>query len=111
MEKNRLEKVRKQIFYENTNIVTKKLGGKNARNNFSRNTLIVRAKNVGKKIVGKMCEKRFFYSQEYRDQKIGEQNARNYFCRNTLIVRAKNVWKKIVGKKCEKRFFIFTRIS
>jgi len=30
-----------------------KMRGKNARNNFSRNTRIVRAKNVGKKIVGK----------------------------------------------------------
>jgi len=28
MEKNRLEKVRKHVFYENTNIVTKKWGGK-----------------------------------------------------------------------------------
>ena len=27
MEKNRLEKVRKHVFYENTNIVTKKWGG------------------------------------------------------------------------------------
>jgi len=30
MEKNRLEKVRKHVFYKHTNIVTKKSGGKNA---------------------------------------------------------------------------------
>jgi len=31
--------------------------GKNARNNFSRNTLIVQAKNVGEKLFGKNSEK------------------------------------------------------
>ena len=30
MEKNRLEKVRKHVFYKHTNIVTKKSGEKNA---------------------------------------------------------------------------------
>ena len=62
--KNRRKKVRKTFFYIHTNIVTKKWGEQNARNNFSRNTLIVRAKNVGEKIVGKRCEKRFLYSHE-----------------------------------------------
>ena len=37
-----------------------KMGGRNARNNFSRNKRIVRLKNFGQKIVGKMSEKRFF---------------------------------------------------
>jgi len=92
------EKSEKNVFYIHTNIVTKKWGEQNARNNFSRNTLIVRAKNVGKKIVGKKCEKRFLYSHEYRDQNMGGKNARNNFSKNTLIVRAKN-GKKIVGKK------------
>jgi len=41
--------------------MTKKWGEQYARNNFSSNTLIVRAKNVGKIIVGKKCEKTFFY--------------------------------------------------
>ena len=59
-EKNRPKKVRKTFFYIHTNIVIKKCGGKTPRNNSSRNTLIVRTKNVGKKIVGKKCEKRFF---------------------------------------------------
>jgi len=43
-----------------THIVTKKLEEINARNNFCRNTRIVRGKNDGKKIVVKKCEKRFF---------------------------------------------------
>ena len=46
-------------------------GGKNARNNFSRNTRIVRKKNVGKKIVGKSAKNVFLYSHEYREQKMG----------------------------------------
>jgi len=74
----------KQFFQKHTNSATKKVGKKsseksakkrilysqeyrdkkwgerNARNNFSRNTRIVRSKNVGKKIVGKKCEKAFF---------------------------------------------------
>jgi len=59
-EKNRWKKVRKHVFYIHTNIVTKKWGEKNARNNFSRNTQIVREKTVRKKIVGKNFEKTFF---------------------------------------------------
>ena len=51
--KNRRKKVRKTFFYIHTNTVTKKWGEKKARNNFSGKTLIVRAKNVGQKIVGK----------------------------------------------------------
>ena len=52
------KKCKKNVFYIYTNIVTQK-GGKNARNKFSRNTRIVRAKNVGKKIVGIMGRKVF----------------------------------------------------
>jgi len=36
------------------------MGGKKARNNFSRDTRIVRAKNIGKKIVSKQFENMFF---------------------------------------------------
>jgi len=46
-------------------------GGGNARNNFSRNAQIVRRKNVGKKSSEKRANKRFLYSQEYRDKKMG----------------------------------------
>ena len=53
--------------------MTKKWGGINERNIFSRNTRIVREKNVEKKIVGKKCEKPFLHSHEYRDQKMVEK--------------------------------------
>ena len=65
--------MRKNVFYIHTNIVTKKWGQKNARNNFPTNTRIVRRKNVGKKIVGKSAKKHFLYSQEYRDKKRGQK--------------------------------------
>ena len=54
------EKSAKKVFLYSHEYRDKKMGEQNARNNFSRNTLIVRAKNVGEKIVGKKCEKRFF---------------------------------------------------
>ena len=73
------EKVRKNVFYIHTNIVTKKWRQRNARNNFSRNTRIERAKNLGKKSSVKSAKKRFLYSQEYRDQKIGTKKCKKQF--------------------------------
>jgi len=49
---------KKRFLYSHENRVKK--WGKNARNNFYRNTPIERAKNVGKKIVAKKYEKTFF---------------------------------------------------
>ena len=59
MEKNRLDRVRKHVFYKHTNIVTKKWGEKNARKIFSKNTRISRDKNDGKKSFGKSAKTRF----------------------------------------------------
>jgi len=58
--KNSSGKIPKNFFLYSHEYRDQKMGGKNARNNFSRNTRIVREKNVGKKIVGKKCEKGFF---------------------------------------------------
>jgi len=65
-------------FFIFTRITYQKMEGKNARNNFSGNTRIVRAKN-GEKIVGKSAKNVFLYSHEYREQKMGGKNARNNF--------------------------------
>ena len=46
-------KSEKNVFLYSNEYRDQKMGGKNARNNFSRNTVIVRTKNVGDKIVGK----------------------------------------------------------
>jgi len=62
MEKNRLEKVQKYVFYKYTNIVTKKSEGKKARKNFSKNTRIGYPKNVGKNRLKKV-RKYVFYKQ------------------------------------------------
>ena len=91
--------MQKAFFYIHTNIVTKKWGEQNARNNFSRNTLIVRAKNVGKKIVGKRCEKRFLYSHEYRDQKIGGTKRSKLVLQKHTISASKKCLEKNRRKK------------
>jgi len=70
----------KKSFLYFTNIVIKKWGERNARNNFSRNTsnsanIKCREKNRWKK-----CENRFLYSHEYRDQKMeGQKFAKQFF--------------------------------
>ena len=103
--------MRKTYFYIHTNIVTKKWGGKNARNNFSRNTRIVRAKNFVKKIVGKKCEKRFLYSHEYRDQKMGVKKRAKQFFQKYTNSASKNCLGKNRRKKVRKTFFyIYTNI-
>ena len=71
--------MRKIVFYIHTNIVTKKWEQKNARNNFPRNTRIVRAKNFGKKSSLKSAKKRFLYSHEYRDHKMGGKTRETIF--------------------------------
>jgi len=73
------EKSGKTFFFYSQEYRDQKMGGKNARNNFSSNTLKVRTKNVGKKIVGKKCEKRLLYVHKYLYQKMGGKNARNNF--------------------------------
>ena len=100
--KNLRQKVRKNVFYINTNVVTKKWGVKNARNNFSINRRIVRTKNVGKKIVVIKCEKRFLYSHECREQKIVGKKRAKHFSINARIVREIYFAKKNCGKKVRK---------
>ena len=64
LEKNLRKIVRKKFFYIHTNIVTKKLGGNNSRNNFSRIKRIVRAINVGKISSEKSDKNVFLYSHK-----------------------------------------------
>ena len=99
MEKNRLEKVRKHVFYKHTNIVTKKWGEKISR----------RINNVTKK-GGKNSRKKFFHkkqiSQANNDKKNRLEKVRiHVFYKHTNIVTKK--W----GGKNEKKIFPETRIS
>jgi len=73
--KDRRKKVRKTFLYILTNIVTIKWGEKRA-NNFSRKTIIMRSKNVGKKSSEKSAKNVFLYSQEYREQTIWGKKTR-----------------------------------
>ena len=110
MEKN-LRKSAKNVFLKSHEYRDQKMGEQNARNNFSRNTLIVRAKNAGKKSSEKSAKNVFLYSHEYRDQKVGGIKRAKQFFPNHINSSSKKCWEKIAGKKYEKRFFIFTRIS
>jgi len=80
MEKNRLEKLRKHVFYKHMNIVTKN-GGKNARNFFFQKHTDFARKQRWKKVVKKKCEITIFYKH-----------------RNIVT-------KKMGGNKREKNFF------
>jgi len=74
------QNVRKNVFLQIYECRDKKMGGgENARNNFSRNTRIVRAKNVGKKIVVKKYKKRFLYSHDIVTKNGGGKNHVNIF--------------------------------
>jgi len=56
-----------------------KMGGKNARNNFSRTTRIVRSKNVAKKIVGKKCENVFYIYTNIMTKNGGKKTRETIF--------------------------------
>jgi len=58
--KNNVLKSAKIRFLKTHKYCYKKMGEKNARNNFSRNTRISQAKNDGKKSSGKSAKTRFF---------------------------------------------------
>jgi len=67
-------------------------------------------KNVGKKIVGKKCEKLFYINTNIETKKLGGKNARNNFSRNTRKVLEKNVGKKSSEKSAKTYSYIHTNI-
>ena len=79
------------------------------RNNYSRITRRVRAKNVRKKSSGKSAKKRFLYSHEYRDPKGGKKRAKQVFQKHTNSA-CKKCWEKIVGIMGKNVFYIHTDI-
>jgi len=89
VEKNRLEKVRKHVFYKHTNIVTKNGGQKREEKIFSRNTPISRAKNDGKNCLKKLRKLVFYKHTNILTKKWGEKNARKNFSRNKNIAPKK----------------------
>jgi len=87
------QKIAKKRYLYSHEYRVQKMGGKNARNNFSRNTLIERAKNVGKKIVAKKCEKTIFIFIRISLPKNGGKK------RETIFPETQMMGKKILRKK------------
>ena len=88
------EKSAKNISLYSHEYRDQKMWGKKARINFSKNSGIVRAKNVGEKMSEKL-RKTFFYIQtNIETKKCRAKNSRKNFSRNKSIVRAKNVGEK-----------------
>ena len=102
MEKNLLEKVRKQVFYKHTNVETIKWE-KTREKIYSRNANIA-TKKRWKKIVWKKCEIRFLLTHVYRDQKIvGKKRVKKIFQKHTNRV-SKKMMEKNRSKKERKNF-------
>jgi len=103
MKKNRPEKVRKHIFYKQTNIVTKKLGEKYREKFFFQKHTYIASYKRWKKIVWKKCENTFFINTLIMCPKMGEKNREKNFSRNTDFA-SKQRWKKSSGKSAKTRF-------
>ena len=78
MEKNRLGKVRKHVFYKHTNIVTKKWGGGNARKKFSRNTRISLGKKMEKNRLEKVRKHVFYKHTNIVTKMWGKTREKNF---------------------------------
>jgi len=76
--KNRWKKVRKTFFYIHTKIVTKKWGGKRAKQFFQKHTNSAR-KKCSEKIRWKKVRKTFFLFTQNRDQKLGGKTRETIF--------------------------------
>ena len=84
------------------------MGGKNARNNFSRKTRLVRSKIVGKKSSEKSAKNDFLYSHEYRDQKMwGKKRGKQFFQKHTKSA-SKKCWEKNRRKEVRKTVFLYS---
>ena len=87
MEKNRMEKAQKHVFYKHTNNVTKKWGKKTREIFFSKNTLISGYKNDGIKSSWKKCENTFFYENTNIVTKKWRGKTREKFFPETHVYR------------------------
>ena len=98
------EKSAKQPFLYSHEIANINWGEKNARNNFSRNTRIVRVKMFGKKSTEKSAKQRFYIHKNIVVKKSWKIKGRNNFCRNTRIVRGKMLVNKSSEKSAKQGF-------
>jgi len=105
---NRRKKLRKKRFLYSHEYRDEKIGGKNARNNFSRNSPNSASKNVGEKIVAKNCEKNVFYIHKYIvTKKWWKKTSETIFPETHQTVRAKMLGKKS-SQKIAKKIFLYS---
>ena len=96
MKKNRLEKVRKHVFYKHMFILKKKWG-KNAEKFFPE-THSFRKQTIEKNRLEKVRKHVFYKHTNIVTKKWGGKNARKKFSKNTRIG-----YPKIVGKKSSQK--------
>jgi len=100
MDKNRLERVRKHVFYKHTNIVNKK----NARKKFVQKATYIAIKKRWKKIVWKKCENTFFYKHMKIVTKNGGKEREKKFFQKHIYIARKNDGKNSSAKSAKTRF-------
>jgi len=105
MEKNRLEKVRKHVFYKHTNIVIRKLAERNARKKFSKNSRIGYPKIFGKKSSGKSAKTRIFINTRISFQKHGGKKREKKFFPEKQVYRELKTMEKNRLEKVRKHVF------
>jgi len=104
MEKNRLQKVRKHVFYRHMNIVIKNWG-KKTRENFFQKTHEYGIQKMLKKIVSKKCEKKFFKKHMNIVTKNGSKKSEKKYLPESYVYREqKTHGKKSSGKSAKTRF-------
>jgi len=98
MEKNRLEKLRKHVFYKHMNIV-KKNGGKTREKIFPEKHSFRKQTTMEKNRLEKVRKHVFFYENtNIVSKKSGGNYARKFFFRTTRISRVLNERQKGRGK-------------
>ena len=105
LRKKSLQKRAKKRFLYSHEYRDEKIGGLNARNNFSRNTRMVKAKMLGKKS-SKNVRKSFIYiPTNMVTKKWGKNCGKQFFQKHTNSVSIK--WEKNRRKKVRKKVFLY----
>ena len=86
MEKNRLEKVRKHVFYKHTKIVTKKWGEKKSGKIFFQKHTYIANFIDGKNRLEKVRKHVFYDNSNIVTKKWEGKNARKFFFKNRRIL-------------------------
>ena len=86
MEKNRLEKVRKHVFYKHMNIV-KKMGEKRGKIFFQKHTAFAKQTTMEKNRLEKVRKHVFYKHTNIMTKKWGKKTREKFFQKHTYIAR------------------------